>query len=251
MGELGQIRRYHYWSNRLTRQIADDNDIPLSRRLRWTARIPSFPFIGQVEVGNETRDLRRNEVAEKIETAIGSLAVEDFTTPPPVTFAKGTGAVTIAPFLSYYGPAKRAACIHTRTKSSNGCHVEVCLFGSMDNFPDYYSQSDVDAKGWRASSAWAIDEFVASRGLQNDQYDDDEAMAVEILRTIRNEGMITKSVKDLVVSGEWFADIFKDVVLSKDRWTLQPGEDVDEKVDRILIGFPLWVRTPLAQPIKL
>lgn len=38
---------------------------------------------------------------------------------------------------------------------------------------------------------------------------------------------------------EWFAEVYSDVVLDKDRWDL----DADD-VDRILVGAPLWVRSP-------
>jgi hypothetical protein len=41
-----------------------------------------------------------------------------------------------------------------------------------------------------------------------------------------------------VRDSEWFAEIYGDVVLTKERWHL------DEPVDRILIGAPLWIRTP-------
>ncbi|WP_441172086.1 hypothetical protein [Micromonospora palomenae] len=36
------------------------------------------------------------------------------------------------------------------------------------------------------------------------------------------------------VDAEWFAEIYSDVVLDKDRWSLR------EPVDRILVGAPLW-----------
>ncbi|MER6592108.1 hypothetical protein ABT214_09695 [Micromonospora purpureochromogenes] len=37
---------------------------------------------------------------------------------------------------------------------------------------------------------------------------------------------------------DWFAEIYSDVVLDENRW------DLEEPVDRILVGAPLWVRTP-------
>jgi hypothetical protein len=46
------------------------------------------------------------------------------------------------------------------------------------------------------------------------------------------------------VKAEWFAEVYKDVVLDKQRWqNLRPGSDVPEPVDRIVIGAPLWVRS--------
>lgn len=88
MGELGVVRRYHYWSDRRVLEIATDNDISLRTRWPWSLKAPSIPFVGQVEIGEPQRNLRKNEIANKIELAIGLNAVEDFVTPPPVGFAK-------------------------------------------------------------------------------------------------------------------------------------------------------------------
>lgn len=48
---------------------------------------------------------------------------------------------------------------------------------------------------------------------------------------------------------EWFAQIFSDVVLDKDRWTFHSDGGISPEVDRILIGAPLWVRTPGAHAV--
>src|SRR5258708_4535797 len=133
MGELGVIRRYHYWSNRSIGQVAQDNDIALDGRLSWRLRFPQLPFIAQLEFGEEARTLRRNEVAQKIESAIGLRAVEEFVTPPPVGFAKGTGHMEIARTTVRYAKANDGLIIHFIAKSSDGALVQVCLFGSIDN----------------------------------------------------------------------------------------------------------------------
>jgi len=45
-------------------------------------------------------------------------------------------------------------------------------------------------------------------------------------------------------AAEWFAEVYKDVELDKDRWNFKQGDPDDpEPVDRIVIGAPLWVRT--------
>jgi hypothetical protein len=75
-------------------------------------------------------------MSERVERAIGQLAVEDFVTPPPTAFAKGCGEVTIAVYERWSRPKKNkrnAVIVHTRTKASNGCRVEYCLFGSIEN----------------------------------------------------------------------------------------------------------------------
>ncbi len=106
----------------------------LEGRLRWALRFPSFPFIAQFELGQEASDLRRNEVARKIEEAVGLHAVEDFVTPPPVSFAKGSGHLEIARTTVRYS-SNDGIVVHFSVKSSTGSRVEVCLFGSMDNTP--------------------------------------------------------------------------------------------------------------------
>jgi hypothetical protein len=74
-------------------------------------------------------------------------------------------------------------------------------------------------------------------------YDDDEEIAVEILRLINNENMTGKYVFQRFPSAEWFAQVYHDVELDKDRWHFRPGDSaVPEPVDRIVVGAPLWVR---------
>lgn len=181
MGELGSIRRYHYWSSRRIQTIAADNDIVLNRR-RWAMRSPSVPFIGQIEIGEDGRNLCRNEVAAKLEIAIGLQAVEDLVTPPPVQFAKGVGHIEFARFVGLYG-ANDGAVMHVRGKSSNGHLVEVCLFGSMDNFSGYIQKAEFKKDGWYSSAWYAIRELLDSRGERNtSQWDDDESRAVEALK---------------------------------------------------------------------
>ncbi len=55
--------------------------------------------------------------------------------------------------------------------------------------------------------------------------------------------MTDKYVFKRIVSAEWFAEVYHDVELDKGRWHLQPGIDLPEPVDRIVIGAPLWVRS--------
>jgi hypothetical protein len=168
-------------------------------------------------------------------------------TPPPAAFAKGCGEVTLAVYTRRPRSKKdkgKAVIVHTRTMASNGSRVEICLFGSIENCIDYLSAANADAPMWRASSRRAIDEFIDNLGQKPAPiYDDDESIAVEILRTINNEGMTGRHVRQRMASAEWFAEVYKDIELGKDRWNLKPGSDIPEPVDRIVIGAPLWVRS--------
>jgi hypothetical protein len=102
VGELGTIRRYAYWSDRRVRSIAADNEIDLDRRLRLTLRSPMLGLLPQAEVTKERKAVQRHEVAQRVERAVGQLAVQDFVTPPSAAFARGCGKVTFAAYTRAY-----------------------------------------------------------------------------------------------------------------------------------------------------
>ena len=190
---------------------------------------------------------KRHEAAVKLEQSIGQLAVEDFITPPPAMFARGCGAVTLAAYTRWEARNKserKGIIAHARTISSNGCRVEICLFGSIENCPDYLSGSNVQTPTWSSSSTWAIEEFIANQGaLPAPIYDDDESIAVEIVRVFNNEGMNGRYAFKRLPLTEWFAEVYHDVELDKERWHQRTNGDLPHPVDRIVIGAPLWVRS--------
>jgi hypothetical protein len=256
------IRKYHYWSDRHVHDIAADNDISLTTRWPWSLRTPSIPFVGQIEFAEPQRNLRRNEVANRIETAIGRHAVEDLITPPAVRFAKGVSHIEFARFSSYYA-GNEGAVMHIQTANSLGRRIDICLFGSMDNFSGYIQRADCNPAGW-TSSAWrAIDELLTTRGQENtSQWDDEESRAVEALKIATGQG-ITGHIKDhkdrpwtrgftigCAEDAEWFAEIYVDVELTNGRWDFYP-EQPEYRAERILIGAPIWIRTASPRPISL
>jgi hypothetical protein len=243
VGELATIRRYRYWSEQRVREIAADNGIGLEPRWKVLLRTPPLAMLPQAEFTSDRRQLQHHEVAVRVERAIGQLAVEDFVTPPPAAFAKGRGPLTFGIYKRRHG--EEAVILHTRTVSTAGCRVEVILFASIDNCPAYVPGNEVKASYWRASSDWAIEEFIKHRGIKPAPiYDDDESIAVEVLRVINMEGMTKGKAFQRYPAAEWFAEVYKDVELDKDRWNFKHGDtDVPEPVDRIVIGAPLWVRT--------
>lgn len=253
MGELGAVRRYPYWADRRIREIVADNDIKLDRRWRLGFKTPMLGIAPQVEFNESPAPAQRNQIADIIERAIGKIVVEDFVTPSPAAFVKGCGKVTFAAYMRLTlnkeerdsgdkRGHREAGIIHTRTVGSDGTRAEICLFASIHNFADYLSYSE--APMWSSSSTRAIEEFISCRGKRKSaMYDDDESIAVEILRTLSNEGMTDERVFRRFASAEWFAEVYHDVTLRKERWDLRPGTDLPEPVDRIVIGAPLWVRT--------
>jgi hypothetical protein len=218
LGELGTIWRYPYWSDRRVRSIAADNNIELSSRYRFGVTSPALLPAPQLQLTREPAAAQRHEIALRLERSIGQIAVEDFVTPPPARFVKGRGPVTFAaytrcyPEAAYLGqrsPRRKArskgVVIHTYSESSDGTKVEICLFASMENCADYLSAAKAPAPMWSSSSAEIIEEFLAYQGKRSASlYDDDESIAVEILRTINNQGMTDLRVFKRVASAEWF-----------------------------------------------
>jgi hypothetical protein len=254
LAELGAVWRYSYWSDQKVRDLAADNAIDLDRRWRTALRTPTFGFLPQGEATRERGALQRHEIATKLEAAIGQVAVADFVTPPPSRYAKGVGEVTFSIYSRWGEWSKKkkktwgkGVIVHTRAVASNGCRVEFCLFGSIENCAGYMSApKGSDPPLWRSSSTWAIEEYIQNLGLKLPaEYadDDDQSIAVEILRTLNNEGMTGRHVSRRIESAEWFAQVYKDVELDKERWNLRPGEDIPRPVDRIVIGMPIWVRS--------
>jgi hypothetical protein len=250
--ELAVVHRYVYWSDRRIRQVAENNDISLSPRWSWVLRSPSLSFLPQAEASRERRNLSRHAVAVRLEAVIGSHALSDFASPAKAVFAKGIGDVTFASFTPWEDKRK-GVLLHTRVTGSDGCRVEVVLFGSLENCADYLAGTKPEAPGWSSSSTRDIERFIKSRGTRNDsQYDDDESIAVEIVRTIHLQGMTAgKYVFEHAGDAEWFAEVYHDVSLDKERWRFRPGSpDMPEKPDRIIIGAPLWVRASSRAPMS-
>lgn len=255
MGELGVIRRYAYWSERKIVAIAADNGIPVDRSRGWKAKLGSVPLIGSTEFIQEARDLTRAEKANRIETALGAAAVADFVTPPSVRFAKGIGHVEFAQFIR---PEKRptAVVIHTTVCSSSGNRVGICLFGSLDNTAGFIGGSDKPPGGWTSSSMWAIDSLIKSRGAIIKPMWDEESLAIEALKIATQQGVTGRSQDHAgqpwtrgftlgsTEASEWLAEIYLDVEVDKVRWNLQRDGISSPDVSRILVGAPLWVRTP-------
>jgi hypothetical protein len=249
MGEHGEIVHYAYWSDRAVRRIAQDQAIKIDPS--WTTKISflKFPIVPMaVDLERPPRRLYRNEIADRIERAIGDAAVEDFVNPPPVRFAKGIGPVT---FSHYISNEHGRVVLHINTVSSDGTRVGIALFGSADGTPAWSGSADPQISGWTSSAMWSVNTWLQSECRTNSsQWDDPESISVEALRIATDQGM-NEGYDDHrdqpwkrgftyadASAAEWYAQIYSDVILDKERW------DLDDPVDRILVGSPLWVRTP-------
>ncbi|MGW5667081.1 hypothetical protein [Micromonospora sp. NPDC003776] len=251
MGERGDSVRYAYWSDRRVRSIAVDDGINIDPR--WKTKIALFkiPLLQTgIDLEREPRTLHRKEVAGRIERAIGDLAVEDFVTPPPVRYARGIGRVEFSHFVC---EEQDRVVLGVRTVASDGTRVAICLFGSRDNVAGFMGPHDPVASGWSSSAMWSIMRWLAERCAASSlRHDDPQSISVEAMKIAFDQGFTRDSREATdqpwsrgytfgdAADAEWFAEIYSDVVLDMDRWSL------DEPVDRILVGAPLWVRTPRA-----
>ena len=272
MGELGGVTRYLYWSSRRTERFLNDNNIPIpqlttaisSPAISW---LPTFSR-AVVDLGN-----RRPLIAKKIETALGQVAVNRFDGPSEITYAKGISPVVFGEFRSWNNledqvrqPALMFTAVDYDRKYPQS--VAVCLFGSMDNFPEYVQSagSGYDGgplrEGWVSSSAPAVYDFIKSRGKQFDgMYYTAELMAEQALTIATQQGMLGSGGDDFrmgfhrawersytygeALNSQWLAQIYLDV----DIYDSFAREGIGFR--RILVGAPLWIRTPSPQAITL
>jgi hypothetical protein len=245
VGELGVIHRYSYWSEQRVRAIADDNNIDLNRRWLLSFKTPDLPALPGAQFAEERRTIQRHEIAQRIERAIGQIAVEDFVTPPPASFAKGQGPLTFTVYVRRYGKKKRdrkAVLVHTRATASDGTRVEVCLFASIENCAGYLNARKAHADGWSSSSEPAMEEFIFNHTRM---YDDPEDRAIDLLWTIYYSDFLTsRDVFKRFDSAEWFAEVYRDIEINDDRSLIRPDHPlIPGPVNRIVIGAPLWIRS--------
>ncbi|WP_139217992.1 hypothetical protein [Micromonospora phaseoli] len=206
-----------------------------------------MPLISSAaEFEREPRGLYRNEIADRVERAIGDLAVEDFVTPPKARFAKGTGHVE---FTRLVGCTPSRVILGVRSVASDGTRVAVCLFGSRDNLAGSVSTETCHVGGSEATSSgasissWLVEGFPEGRAGSVDP----RSISLEAVSIAFGNGAGWASRQDRgkrectfdeVDDLEWFAEIYSDVVLDPSGWSSGGS------VGRVVIGAPLWVRTP-------
>lgn len=249
MTERGSFTRYTYWSERRVKNLARDLEIKTDPG--WKTKITVFkvPLLStSIDFEGAPRTPHRNEIAARVERALGDLAVEDFVTPPPAKFAKGTGLVQFSHLVSH---EQGRVVLNIRTQASDGTRTAVCLFGSRDNIPGFVGVNDEHPSGWSSSAEPAVGAWLRSRCSDNkSQWDDPQSISVEAMTIATDQGNNHEYEANPespwtrgftfgdAPESEWLAEIYSDVVLDPDRWSL------DDPVDRILVGAPVWVRTP-------
>src|SRR5262249_46936205 len=253
-------------------RFLEDNDI-VAQQVTRTITSPAFGWLPTLSRSTIRSSNRRPQVAKAIERALGQIAVTRFNAPGPIKYAKGTSNVVFGEFKTWQvAPERQPAVIFTAVdyNRKDPRSVAVCLYGSMDNFPEYIqsagpgSEGGPLGEGWVSSSAPAVYNFIRSNGKQlDDPYCDPNDMAIEALRIADGQGLsslftggddsglgINQPWQRTFTYGDaakaqWLAQIYLDVDL------FATGNARENGFRRILVGVPLWIRTPDPRAITL
>lgn len=274
MGELGGTVEYLYWSARRTSRFMEDNGLSVQPVTR-TFTSPAFGWLPTFSRSTTNMNGTRPRAAKAIEDALGQTAVAKFNTPGPIQYAKGTGKVVFGDFISATDQEDETPAVmftvadHSRRYRDG---VAVCLFGSMDGFPEYIRESGPRVEwGWSSSSARSVFKFIQSQGKEIEGYgflDTPGDMCYAALQIARDQGIYKGSWECTygldrpweraftygdVREAQWLAQIYLDMTredLEADGFDFPRWEDAIP-YQRVLIGAPLWIRTPSPQAITL
>ncbi|MEV6613810.1 hypothetical protein AB0N31_07995 [Streptomyces sp. NPDC051051] len=263
------VGRYVYWSERLVREVIDDNGVQLDSRVKSSLKLGVAG--NGLDVTGRDREKTTFEVAEILKKKLRKAIVSDFDTPGPVQLVQGASWVEVAEFQRWgyarHRLGQRTAVVHAQTVTRRGRRVDLCLFGGIRNLRGYTVPEDDPVHGWTSSAAPAIEELVASRGAAMNEGAgdlssfDEEELAVDTLRVALSQGIYRHTddhrgrpeTRAFTVMGfeatEYVALIYKDVTLTPGRWDFRTEQEMIG-TRRILIGAPLWLRTTHPNSIR-
>jgi hypothetical protein len=267
MGELGGIVHYLYWSAGRVDQVITDNGFPIKRPVSRTIGGQVSTPVGGVTYANTTMAavVPRHRIALDVEKGLGSSAVSSFDGPGPIGFAKGIGTIVFGEFVNTGGDKLGIGSVFATSESTDGGRTAICLFGSMSNFTDYLQEGGSRRQeGWTSSSAPYIRDFLNKNCKGGVAGLSETDLASAALDVCLMQGTYVQAVDgderraslpwrrgfnygDVQNVAEWCAQIHYDAridVVSEYRsnW---------KGFHRVLIGAPLWVRTPTLRAIRL
>jgi hypothetical protein len=268
MGEMSETVQYLYWSKRRTERFIEDNSLT-SDSFSYTITTPSFGWLPTFSrTSSRLTDGTRPKIANAIEHSLGGMAVTSFNQAEEIEFAKGVGTTVFGEFVTWGkdGVSRSQAVLFTTAdySESDRSSVAVCLFGSMENFPEHVQSAGpgFDKEGWFSSAAPAVFNFIRSHGQAlGFPCETREEMALEALNIATSQGVYlagsecdygtNKPWKRAYTYGdakkaEWLAQIYLDV-------TAEDIAEVREEYGyrRVLIGVPLWIRTRRPRSIRI
>jgi len=274
MGELGGTVEYLYWSTRRTSRFMEDNGLSV-QSVTQTLTSPSFGWLPTFSRSKTSASGTRPQIAKVIESALGQLAVTRFDAPGPIQYAKATSVVVFGEFMHVSSRREdRPTVIFTmvdRSRRDRGS-VAVCLFGSMDNYPEYIQDRGPKSDyGWSSSAAPTVFNFIRSHGKDLGRPPNGGTpgeIAGAALQIAYSQGMYGGDYRyphgmdrpwmrsytyGDARQAQWLAQIYLDMT----REELE-AENIDTNdyaydfpISRILIGVPLWIRTPNPRSVRI
>ncbi|WP_306211953.1 hypothetical protein [Actinoplanes sp. RD1] len=208
---------------------------------------PTGPFLPAVEVDRPRRPPHRDDIADRIERYLSGNTVREFVTPPPVRFAAGCGTLTFAQFVNF-GRIEQIVAIFTEVIAPDGLRTAICMFGSLDNLADVIVAAPTADTGWSSSAAPEVFAFINSAGRDLGRDKSREEIAEDAVTLLLGQGGDEdKPAKrgftygHIGDTGEWLLEAYLDVEFATNEYGY----------DRIVIGAPLWIRTPTPQALVL
>lgn len=255
MGELGGLQKYLYWSERRIIRWLEDSGVKIPKPSQQKVTTPNFSnFAPTLEISRPPRDVTKPKIAELFSLSLGNRIVSDLDSPAPIEFAQGVGSIIYSQFI--VGDTPSRALMYSSVETDSCDRVAACLFGSMENLAEFIAESEPKKKGWTTSSAGDIELFLRTREIENGLLlDSAEDLAREAVKVACRQGETNPAKTDGYYRGftygetrdvaEWCAEIYWDVDLT------ETPEGPEEGHTRVLIGAPLWVRTPSLRSIHL
>jgi hypothetical protein len=275
MGELGGTTEYLYWSARRTSRFMEDNGLS-TQPVTQTLTSPSFGWLPTFSRSKTSTTETRPQIATAIEGALGQTAVTRFDGPGPIQYAKGTSIVVFSEFMhacpkrkNYREPTVIFTMADYSRKDRES--VAVVLFGSMDNYPEYIQHAGPKkTEGWSSSAAPAVFNFIKSHGKNlgdppNGGTPGEIAVSAFQIGYSQGIGGSNRAFHGMdrpwmraytygdAREAQWLAQIYLDMSSEEieSEGISMRACAYDFPVHRILIGTPLWIRTPKPRSVRV
>jgi hypothetical protein len=152
-------------------------------------------------------------------------------------------------------PGLRRVIAYSAFHATDGRHVAVCLFGSMDNFIDFLSVAPQPGfEKWSFSSSPAVADFIAGDGKIRPQDMSEEHIAIEAVKLALDDRDVADgeggawrrqpfTFAELKDYGQWLAQVYHVAVFEQPVLVYRNMPEL--KFDAIVVGAPLWIGGPL------
>lgn len=258
--------KYLYWSDRAVSEILEGG---ANKRGTLSLTTPTFMNVAPSVSWTSTEStLQRDRLARRVEKTLKRGILKDPVLLRQAPHISGFGQIEFGEFVSPRGEPV-GSLMFTRLRASDGTRTVVCLFGSLDNFAGYLTESGTASReGWTSSSAPYVREFLEGKcehGVRmfGGNLESRPMLAHYVLQIASAQGIERRpfapwnrafTYGDVQKSGEWLAEIYYD--LSEDQ---VPENDAEAKrwlfgrgsLDRVIIARPVWLRIKKQKDIRV